>query len=336
LKNILLLCCMFLAAPNAYGAAPGYHVVKRLELGGEGSWDYLTVDDTARRLYVSRSSHVMVVDLDTDKLVGDIPETPGVHGIAIAPELKRGFTSNGKGNTVTIFDLKTLQAIGQVQTGSNPDAIVYDPASKTVFTFNGRSHDITVIAADSGKVVKTIPLGGKPEYATADGKGKLFVNIEDTGEVAEIDSLNARVSRRYSLQGCEEPTGMAIDRERGRLFSGCHNKVMTVLDIKTGKVIASIPIGARVDGNGFDAGTGFAFSSNGDGTLTVAGEASPGRFAVLETVATQSGSRTMALDPQTHKVYLPAARFTPLPPHAAGRQQPEMLKNSFELIVVGK
>lgn len=335
---VLLLSCCLVFAVNAFAADSGYHVIKRLKVGGEGGWDYLTVDEAARRLYISRGTHVMVVDLETDKVIGDIPDTPGVHGIAIAPELNRGFTSNGKANTATIFDLKTLKVAGEVKTGANPDAIVYDPASKRVFTFNGRSHDATVFDAASGKTVGTIPLGGKPEFAVTDGKGKVYVNIEDTNEVVAIDSINARVVRRFSLKPCDEPTGMGLDSERSRVFSGCHNKIMTVLDTAAGKVIATVPIGANVDGNGFDAGTGLAFSSNGDGTLTVVRESAPGKFVVVETVSTQGGSRTMAVDPVTHNIYLPAAQFsvTKASSPRAPKPRPEMMKGTFEILVVGK
>src|SRR5208337_3398185 len=235
MKAFLLLCCLILGT-RAYAANPAYHVIDRFRLGGEGGWDYLTVDSEARRLYISRSAHVMVVDIETGKLVGDIPDTPGVHGIAVAPELNRGFTSNGRADTATIFDFKTLKMIGQVKTGANPDAILYDPFSKLVFTFNGRSHDTTVFNAASGEVVATIALDGKPEFATADGKGKVYVNIENTSEVAEIDSQKLSVTNRFSLKPGEEPTGMAIDREHHRVYSGCHNKLMTVLDVESGKV----------------------------------------------------------------------------------------------------
>lgn len=336
MKRLIIFCCLIFGA-NAYASDPGYHVIKKLEAGGEGGWDYLTIDGPARRLYISRGSHVMVIDLDSDKVVGDIPNTPGVHGIALAPELNRGFTSNGKDNSCTIFNLKTLEVLGKVKTGANPDAITYDPASKRVITFNGRSKDATVFDAASGNVVQTIPIGGKPEFSAANGKGTVYVNNEDTNEVVEIDCLNAREVRRFSLKPCEEPSGMGLDAKNGRVFSGCHNKVMTVLNLNVGKVIASVPIGANVDGNGFDAGTGLAFSSNGDGTLTVAGEVSPGKFQVMQTVKTQRGSRTMAIDPITHNIYLPAAQFAPPQSsgQAASKPRPEMIKGSFEVLVVG-
>ena len=328
-----LLICM---AANA--ADTGYHVTKKLQIGGEGGWDYLTVDDTARRLYISRSNHVMVIDIDADKVIGDIPDTPGVHGIAVAPEFDRGFTSNGRANTATIFDLRTLKVVGHVETGTNPDAILYEPASRRVFTFNGRSKDATAFDAVTGKLAGTIVLSGKPEFAATDGKGKVYVNIEDMNEVAEIDSRELTVMRRLPLDPCERPSGIAFDPEHQRIFSGCHNKVMTILDVKTGKVIATVPIGEGVDANGFDPGTKLAFSSNGDGTLTVVRESSPGKFEVAETVTTQRGSRTMAIDLKTHTIYLPAATFSPPPESTSAAPKPRrtMIKNSFEVLVVGK
>jgi len=338
MRTLLLLFCSLLMSTLSYAAEPGYHVIKKLHFGGDGGWDYLTVDSAARRLYISRSTHVMVVDIDTEKVVGDIPDTPGVHGIALAPELRRGFISNGKADTATIFDLNTLKVLGQVKTGTNPDAILYDPATKRVFTFNGRSKDATVFDAVSAKVLATIALGGKPEFAVADGKGKVYVNIEDTGAVVEIDSRKLVVSKRSSLKPCEKPTGMAIDAEHNRVFSGCHSKVMAVLDTETSNVIALVPIGEGVDANGFDPGTGLAFSSNGDGTLTVVRETSPGKFEVAETVATERGSRTMAIDPKTHIIYLPAALFAPAPPATpeAPNPRPIMIKGSFTVLVVGR
>lgn len=333
-----LLCCVLTIGAHGYAAEPGYHVIRKLHLGGDGRWDALTVDSAARRLYVSRSTHVMVVDLDTGKVAGDIPDTPGVHGIAVAAELNRGFTSNGKANTATIFDLKTLKVLGHVKTGTNPDEILFDPASKRVFTFNGRSNDATVFDAASGEIAGTIPLGGRPEFAKADGKGKVYANIEDTSEVVEIDSRKLAVTKRFSLKPGEEPSGMGLDAEHHRVFSGCHNKLMTILDTELGKVIATVPIGEGVDGNGFDPETGLAFSSNGGGTLTVVRESSPGKFEVAETVTTQRGSRTMAIDPRTHTVYVPAAEFGPTPPSTPEhpRQWPAILKDSFCLLVVGK
>ena len=336
MKMFIILCMLTITA-NSSASDLGYHIIKRLKVGGEGGWDYLTVDEAARRLYVSRSTHVTVIDLDTDKEIGDIPDTLGVHGIAVAPELNRGFTSNGKTDSVTIFDLKSLDVLGTVMTGGNPDSIVYDPASKRVFTFNGKSKNSTVIDAISGRILKTIPLGGKPEYSAADGKGKVYVNIEDTNEVVELSSRTLREIQRFPLDSCVEPTGMGLDAEKHRVFSGCHNNIMAILDTKTGKV-STLPIGSNVDGNGFDAGVGLAFSANGDGTLTVARETSPESFEVVDNVSTQRGSRTMAIDPKTHHIYLPGAQFEqPKEPAQVGiKQRPVMIKGSFEILVIGK
>jgi DNA-binding beta-propeller fold protein YncE len=347
LAVLAMAACLFISSGRALGAAPesasapepGYHLIKKLALGGEGGWDYLTIDSAARRMYISRSSHVMVVDLDTEKVVGDIPNTAGVHGIAVAPEFNRGFTSNGRANTSTIFDLKTLKVIGEVKTGGNPDCIVYDPASKRVFTFNGRTDDATAFDAASGEVVGAIALGGRPEYAAADGRGKLYGNIESTSEVVEIDSAKLVVTRRFPLAPGEGPSGVAVDAARGLVFSGCHNKIMTVLDVAAGKVIAGVPIGSGVDANAFDPGTGLAFSSNGDGTLTVARESAPGKFEA-ENVKTQQGARTMALDLKTHNIYLVTAEFEAAPaagaPPERSRGRPPMVKDSFTVLVVGK
>jgi DNA-binding beta-propeller fold protein YncE len=336
LKMICLFGSMLLCA-LVFADAPGYHVINKIKLGGEGGWDCLTVDSTARRLYVSRGTHVAVVDIDANKLVGDIPNTQGVHGIALAPEFNRGFISCGKANMVMIFDLKTLQVVSQAKVWDNPDVIIYDQASKKVFSFNGRSKDTAVIDAASGVLIKTIPLGGKPEFAAADGKGKIYVNLEDTSEVAVIDSKELVLMNRYSLKPGEEPSGIGLDAERHIVFSGCHNNLMTVLDADAGKVIATVPIGSGVDGSGFDPATGLAFSSNGEGTLTVV-QMSSGTYTVAETVPTQKGARTMALDTATHNIYLPTAQFgpAPLPTKANPKPRPVPVKGTFVILVVGK
>jgi DNA-binding beta-propeller fold protein YncE len=336
-KSLLLGSLVFISVAQA--AVPGYHVIKTLPIGGTDRWDYLTVDNAARRLYVSHGSHVAVVDLKTDAVVGDIPNTLGVHGIALAPGLNRGFISCGKANKAIIFDLKTLDVLGQMETGENPDAILYDPATRRVFTFNGKSNDATVFDAASGEVAGTIALGGKPEFARTDGKGKVYVNIETLNEVVEIDSQKLVVARRFSIQPGEGPTGMGFDVEHHRIFSGCGNKIMTVLDTETGKVIATVPIGDGCDGVGFDPATGLAFGSNGgDGTLTVVRETSPGKFGVAETIPTEVGARTMELDPETHNIYLSYARFSPPaePTPEVPKPRKQMVKDSFGVLVVGK
>ena len=313
-------------------AAPtGYHAIGEIKIGGEGGWDYLTVDSAARRLYVSHATHVVVVDLDANTVVGDIPDTPGVHGIAIAPELNRGFISNGRGNNVTIFDLKTLKAIGTPATGENPDSIRYDSVSSRVFAFNGRSKSATVIDAKSGSVAATISLPGKPEFSVADGKGKVYANIEDTNEIVEIDAAKATMTKKYSLSPCEEPSGLAIDTKNRRLFSVCSNRLMAVSDPDAGKVVATPAIGAGPDGAAFDPGTGYAFSSNGDGTLTIV-QGAGGKWEVLENIATERGARTIAVDEKTHKVYLPTAKTAPS--QSGGRAT--YIPDTFKVLVVGK
>ena len=331
------LICFLLSATIAAAAPGDFHVTGRIAVGGEGGWDYLTVDSAARRLYISHATKVVVVDMDTEKVVGEIPDTPGVHGIALAPKLNRGFTSNGRSNNVTIFDLKTLKPLGQVKTGDNPDAIAYDEKSNRVVTFNGRSKDATVFEAATGKVAATIPLGGKPEFPAADNKGKMWVNIEDTHEIAEIDIAKAAVTKRYVLEGCEDPTGLAMDFQHNRIFSACGNKVMAISDPAAGKVIAKLPIGDGSDGAAFDPGTGLAFSSNGEGTMTVL-QLKGGKYEVAATVPTERGARTMTVDPKTHKLYLPAAKYGPTPPASEGKKsaRPAMLPGSFVVLVVAQ
>jgi len=322
----------------AMAASGGYHVIKEIKIGGEGGWDYVTMDSAARRLYVSHGTHTVVVDVDAGTVVGDIPDTQGVHGIALAPDLNRGFTSNGRANTVTIFDLKTLKTISIVKTGQNPDAIAFEPVTGRVFTFNGRSKDSTVINAKTGAVEGTIPLGGKPEFPAADGKGKLYANIEDTNEIVEVDAKTLAVTKRYSLAPCDSPSGLAMDTKNRRIFSVCDNKMMAVSDPDAGKVIATPAVGKGPDAAGFDAGSNLAFSSNGqDGTLTVVSE-SGGKFTVVENTATQRGARTMALDTKTHNILLPTADFGPAPAATAEnpRPRPTVLPDSFRIIVVGR
>jgi YVTN family beta-propeller protein len=312
-------------------AATGYHVLTEIKIGGDGGWDYLTVDSATRRLYVSHATHVLVVDIDKNTIVGDIPDTPGVHGIALAPELNKGFISNGRGNNVTIFDLKTLKATGTVATEMNPDDITYDAGSKRVFAFNGRSKSVTVIDAKTGTAVATVPLPGKPEFAVADGKGKVYDNIEDTSEIVEIDAAKAVVTKKYALTGCEGPSGMAMDTKARRIFSVCGNRVMAVSDPDKGTVVATPPIGAGSDGVIFDPGAGFAISANGDGTMTVV-QQTGGKYDVVENIATERGARTIALDEKTHRVYTPTAAFGTSPNGGRG----QMLPDSFKVLVVGK
>jgi DNA-binding beta-propeller fold protein YncE len=316
-----------------------YQVKQKYVLGGDGGWDYLTFDPAGKRLFISRGTHVMVVDPYKGSVVGDIPDTAGVHGIAIAQDLGKGFTSNGRDNTVTVFDLKTLKQTAKIKIdGENPDAILYDPSSKRVFTFNGRSKNATVIDAEKGTVVGNIPLDGKPEFGVADGKGGVFVNIEDKSEVTSIDAKKAVVIKSWPLAPCEEPSGLAMDQKHRRLFAGCSNKMMAIVNADTGKVVTTMPIGEGVDANGFDPETQLAFSSNGrDGNLTVVHEDSPDKFSVVENAITQKFARTMALDTTNHDVYEVTAEIEEAPPAKEGERPRRTMKpGTFTLLVVGK
>ncbi|MGH9398192.1 MAG: YncE family protein [Terriglobia bacterium] len=335
LLSVLTIPAVSPAAPPAEGAH--YHIIKRVVLGGTGFWDYMGFDNANRRLFISHGTHVMVVDADSFKVVGDIPNTKGVHGIAIAPELNRGFISDGGADQVTIFDLKTLKTIGEVKvTGHNPDCIAYDPASQRVFTFNGRSGNSTAIDAKTGKVVGTIDLGGRPEFAVADGAGMIYNNLEDKSVELAIDTHTLQIKSRWPMAPCEHPSGLAIDSEHRVLFAGCHNQVMGIINADTGKVIATPPIGNGVDANRFDPGTRLAFSSNGDGTLTVVKEVSPTEFKVVQNATTERGARTMEVDPKTHNVFLVTAKFGPPQPQAPGQRfhRPSIIPGSFTLLVL--
>jgi YVTN family beta-propeller protein len=319
------------------GAAPApYKILKTIPVGGTGSWDYLSLDSEAHRLYISRSDHVTVLDIETEKIAGEIPRTPGIHGIAIAADLGKGFTSNGRANTVTVFDLKTLAVNGEVKAGDKPDAIVYDPSSHRVFAFNGHSSDVTVVDASSAKVLATIPLGGAPEFAVADGAGRIFVNLEDKNEVVALDSRDLKVTRRWPLAGGDGPTGLAWDPQKKRLFSGCANEKLLVSDAEAGTIVASLPIGWGVDATAFDAERRLAFSSNGQGTVTVVAENESG-YTVAQTVATAVGSKTMVLDPKSHRIYLGTAQYGPAPAATADHPHPhgEMIPGSFGILVLG-
>jgi DNA-binding beta-propeller fold protein YncE len=318
--------------------ASGYHLLTKIEAGGEGGWDYLMVDGAGRRLYVSHSTRVMVFDADTFKSIGEISDTPGVHGIAIASDLGRGFTSNGRDGSVTIFELKTLKPISKVKVGTNPDCIIYDPATHRVFAFNRGSSNASAIEAKTGEVSAPIALGGHPEFATADGKGMVFVNLDDKSEVVAIDSRKLEVKAHWPVAPAEDCSGMAIDRKHARLFSVCGNNKMAVIDAKTGKVVADVPIGRGPDAAGFDPETNLAFSSNGEGTLTVVHQDSPDKYSVVANVPTQRGARTMALDPKTHNVFMATAQYGP-PPAATPEHpnpRPSVVPGSFVILVFGK
>jgi YVTN family beta-propeller protein len=321
-------------------AAPNMEVLQRWKLGGDGGWDYLTMDSANKQLFISRGTRVDVVSVESGKLIGSIPDTQGVHGIALAPALKRGFTSNGRANTVTVFDLDTLKVIQEAKvSGRNPDAILYEPSGKHVFTFNGASKDVTVLDATSLAVLATIPVPDKPEFAAQDGRGQIFVNIEsDPGQMVVIDTSTLKVKSTWPLPGCNSPSGLAIDRAHRRLFSVCDGKVMAVTDAVSGKQAALVPIGEHPDAAGYDEKRGTVFSSNGEGTLSVVQQDSPDRYSVIQTVPTQRGARTMALDEATGKVYLVTADFGAAPAATAEQPHPRpaLIPDSFVLLVVGK
>ena len=332
------IAVIFCVASFSHAAAPapaasGYHVIKTVAVGGEGGWDYVYVDSDARRVYVSRGTHTMVIDADTYAVVGDIPDTQGVHGVAIASDLGRGFTSNGRSNDVTIFDLKTLKAIGNAKTDANPDAILFEPVTKRVFTFNGRGKNATAINAADGTVLGNIDLRGKPEFAVADGKGSVYVNNEDSSELHHIDAATLKELHHWPLAPCKSPSGLAMDVKNRRTFSVCDEKVMAVMNVDTGKVVATPTICEGPDAAGFDPSTGYVFASCGDGNLTVIHEDSPDKYTVVENVPTKKSARTMGLDLKTHNIFLPAADFDA---PAAGERRGKMKPGSFVLVVVGK
>jgi DNA-binding beta-propeller fold protein YncE len=306
MKNLFVFLCVFLfSLATIFSQSSVYKISGTIDIGGEGRWDYVAVNVPMHKLYVSHSTKVHIIDLTTNSVIGEISNLHGVHGIAFAYEFGKGFISNGGNDTVTVFDLLTNKIIGNIHvTGKNPDAIVYDPFTKRIFTFNGHSSNATVIEANTNEVVGTIELDGKPEFAVSNGKGLMYVNIEDKSEITQFDPQTLKVLNVWSIAPGESPSGLAFDIKNNILFSGCDNNLIMMVNAETGKVITSELIGGRVDACGFDPETNLAFSSNGEGTLTVVKEISPTEFKVVDNVATQKGLRTMTLDPTTHKVYL--------------------------------
>jgi DNA-binding beta-propeller fold protein YncE len=331
--SAVLFCAAVFSHAAARPGASGYHVIKTVPVPGDEGWDYVYVDSDARRVYISHGTHVVVMNADTYAIEGDIPDTQGVHGIAVASDLGRGFVSDGRANTVTIFDLKTLKTLGTVKTDANPDAIVYDPASKRVFTFNGRGKNSTAINAADGSVAGTIPLGGKPEFAVADGKGSVYVNGEDTSELIHLDSQGLKELHRWPLAPCKSPSGLAGDLKSRRLMAVCDDKVSSIVDADSGKVVANPAICEGPDAAAFDPSSNYFFASCGDGNLTVIHEDSPNTYTVVDTVPTKRSARTMGLDLKTHKIFLPSAEFEPPAP---GERRGKMKPGSFAIVVVGK
>jgi len=338
LRTALLIALFSTSTAIAHDATPGDKVLQRFALGGAGGWDDLAVDSGGNRLYLSRHDRVTVVDTASGKVVGEVPNTDGVHGIALVPALHLGFASDGKADAVTVFDLKTLKALDTIKvTGKDPDAIIYDPASRRVIAFNGDSSNATLIDPATRKVVGTIALDGTPEFARSDEHGRVFVNIEDKGELAEIDPKAAAVVATWKLADCADPSGLAFDAVHRRLFSVCQNHKMVVTDADTGKQVAAVVIGAGPDGAAFDAKRGLVFSPNGkDGTLTIVHEDDADHYSVVATVPTQKSARTVVLDESAHRLYLPAAEFDPLPANAPEHTRPPMKPDTFTVLEVGE
>jgi YVTN family beta-propeller protein len=330
-------CCLALICGTALGNEP-YQFLTEIPIGGEGGWDILTIDPTANRLYLSHSTKVVVIDLIKNAVIGEIADTPGVHAFIAVPELQRGFSSNGKESKSSVVDLTTLKTISKTDTGPSPDAIVYEPHHDEVYLFNHTGNSVTVIDAKTAAVSATTPLGGNPEFAAADeAAGRIYCNIEDKSEVAVIDTSKHEVIARWPLAPGEEPSGIAFDARHHRLFAGCHNKMMMMLDTENGKVVGHVPIGAGVDGCAFDDSTQFAFASCGDGTTTIAKEEGPDKLTVVQVLKTERGARTMALDPKTHRIYLPSAQFQPAPSPSPGMSpaRPTVVPNTLKLLVYG-
>ncbi|HLN71886.1 MAG TPA: hypothetical protein VK205_01240 [Prolixibacteraceae bacterium] len=333
MKNLLSFICIIVLLSNSYQviAQPGYKIINKIHLEGDGGWDYLFVDESSGRLYVSHSTMALAVDVKTGKQVGKIPGTNGIHGIATVNNLDKGFTSNGRDNTVTVFDLKTLAVTSTIKvTGNNPDAILYDAFSQRLFTFNGGSANATVIDPRLNTIAGTISLRGKPEFAVTDGNGKIYVNIEDKNEISMINTTTLKVEKNWSIAPGEEPSGLALDNETHRLFSVCSNKRMVISDAEAGKVITTLPIGDRCDGVAFDPTLKRAYSSNGEGTITVVQEENKDKFKVVETITTQKGARTIACDKTTHHLYLSTAEFET----TRGNQRPTTKPGTFVVLEV--
>jgi DNA-binding beta-propeller fold protein YncE len=314
----------------------GYHLLKEIPVGGDGAWDYLTIDPEARRLYASHETQVEVVDLDSERPVGKVTDLNRVHGIAIAAALGRGFITNGNSSTVTIFDLKTFKHLGEVPAGKSPDGILFDSGSGRVFAFNHHGNNVTVFGASDGKVADTIELGGEPEFPVNDGKGSIWVNLEDKSTLIRLDASSLKVTGRWQTTPCDAPSSMAIDREHRRLFIGCNSKIMAVADADSGKIISTLPIGPHVDATAFDRESGLIFNAN-NGTVTVIHQDTPDQYSLVETVTTQVKANTLAVDPKTHKVYLPSAEWTaPRPTAEHPNPAPTRVPGTFKILVLSR
>ncbi len=332
-----LIWIAVMAATTAGAAADAtngpFKVVNKYALAGGGRWDYITVDAQARRIYMSRSTHVAVLDADSGKVVGDIPDTAGVHGVALAPDLGLGFVSAGGANKVVVFDLKSLKTVGEVKTGENPDSIFYHPATHTIFAQNGKSNSSSVIDSKTKQVIATIPLGGKPEFAAYDDAGNVFINLEDKNAIVVVDAAAKKVKATWPLTGCTAPSGLALDRSNHTLFAACDNQKLAVVNSSTGKVTQTVPIGDDCDAVAFDPATGYIFASNGDGKLTVIKKSGGGKYAVVQNLPSEPGSKTMGFDAAKHRIYLPAAKFTGDP---TAHPRPAVVDGSVSVLVIGE
>jgi hypothetical protein len=331
MRKIALVLTLAAATSIFAQSTSSYQVTHTYTLGGDGGWDYIVPDPPNHRLFIGRENRVMVVNEDTGTLLGEVVGIKGAHGTAIAGGTGHGFATSGNDQSVLMFDLKTFKVLGRIPAAEDADAIIYDSASNRVFTFNGDAHSSTVIDPRAGTLITNIPLGGKPEYGASAGDGKVYANLTDTSEVVEIDAKAASVARRWPTAPCKQPVAMAIDTAHHRLFSGCRSGVMAISDYQAGKVVATVPIGAGVDGAGYDAASADAFASNLDGTLTVIHQDSPDRYHVVENVQTPQGSRNMGLDPSNHRVFIVSAKFGPTP---AGARRGPVLPGSFALMVI--
>jgi YVTN family beta-propeller protein len=330
---MVIIAMMSASALAADTTTSQFKVVSKFPLEGSGRWDYLYVDTESRRLFMTRATHVAVLNADTGAVLGDIPDTPNAHGIAIANELGVGFISSGGENKVSVFDLKTLKVLTKIETGGNPDSIFFHPATHTVFVQNGKSNSSTVIDPVKRSVIATIPVSGRPEFSVYDDQGNVFINLEDKSSIVEIDAAEKKVKATWPLAGCEEPTGLAIDRSAHKLFSACANKVLAVVDSENGKVLQTLPIGDDCDAVAFDPETGYVFASAGGGTLTIIHADGSGKYAIVQNLATAPGSKTMGFDPSTHKIYMPSAKFTGSP---TGHPRPAVVPGSIEVMVIGQ
>ena len=338
LKGLLPIVCGLVLHCSNSNADDLYKFLKQIPVGGEGGWDILTIDQAARRLYLSHATKVVVVDLEKNAVAGEIEDTPGVHGFLAVPQVGRGFSSNGKENKSSVVDLKTLRTVSKIDTDESPDALVYDSKHGEVYIFNHRGNSVSVIDAKTSKVVATISLGGAPEFAAVDSAAdRVYVNIEDKSEVVAIDTAKHEVAAHWPLAPGEEPSGIALDAAHHRVFSACHNKMMTMLDTQSGKVVATAPIGTGVDGAAFDDSTQLVFASCGEGVTNILKEETPEKLSVVQTLQTKRSARTMALDPQTHRIYLPAADLQrpPSPSPGASPARPTVIANTMKLLIYG-